>query len=98
MVTIDLSGKAILMTGALGAIAEHMVRRLSAAGATLALNVAAGSSLKVFEEDPSHREFVLRVFDGQKEQPGIHCCCVCFLVFGAGRGWLRQQSHARIGS
>ena len=37
MVTIDLSGKAILITGALGAIAEHMVRRLSAAGATLTL-------------------------------------------------------------
>ena len=28
MITIDLSGKAILITGALGAIAEHMVRRL----------------------------------------------------------------------
>lgn len=37
MVTIDLSGKAILITGALGAIAEHMVRRLIAAGATLVL-------------------------------------------------------------
>ncbi|HUI52792.1 MAG TPA: SDR family oxidoreductase [Terriglobales bacterium] len=37
MVTIDLSGKAILITGALGAIAEHMLRRLSAAGATLVL-------------------------------------------------------------
>jgi len=37
MVGIDLSGKTILMTGALGAIAEHMVRRLTAAGATLVL-------------------------------------------------------------
>jgi len=37
MVSIDLSGKAILITGALGAIAEHMVRRLTAAGATLVL-------------------------------------------------------------
>ena len=37
MVTIDLSGKAILITGALGAIAEHMVRKLTAAGATLVL-------------------------------------------------------------
>lgn len=37
MLTIDLSGKAILITGALGAIAEHMVRRLIAAGATLVL-------------------------------------------------------------
>lgn len=37
MVTIDLSGKAILLTGALGAIAESMVRRLSATGASLVL-------------------------------------------------------------
>ncbi len=37
MISIDLSGKAILITGALGAIAEHMVRRLAASGATLVL-------------------------------------------------------------
>lgn len=37
MISIDLTGKTILITGALGAIAEHMVRRLSAAGAALAL-------------------------------------------------------------
>jgi NAD(P)-dependent dehydrogenase (short-subunit alcohol dehydrogenase family) len=37
VISIDLSGKTILITGALGAIAEHMVRRLSAAGATLVL-------------------------------------------------------------
>ena len=37
MITIDLSGKAIMITGALGAIAEHMVRRLAASGATLVL-------------------------------------------------------------
>ncbi|HXY50146.1 MAG TPA: SDR family oxidoreductase [Terriglobales bacterium] len=37
MITIDLSGKIILLTGAMGAIAEHMVRKLSAAGATLVL-------------------------------------------------------------
>src|SRR5215469_1444448 len=37
MITIDLSGKTILLTGALGAIAEHIVRRLVAAGATLVL-------------------------------------------------------------
>src|ERR1700716_2910607 len=35
MISIDLSGKTILITGALGAIAEHMVRRLAASGATL---------------------------------------------------------------
>jgi NAD(P)-dependent dehydrogenase (short-subunit alcohol dehydrogenase family) len=37
MIPIDLSGKAIFITGALGAIAEHMVKRLSAAGASLVL-------------------------------------------------------------
>ena len=37
MITIDLSGKTILLTGAMGAIAEHIVRRLVAAGATLVL-------------------------------------------------------------
>jgi len=37
MIQIDLSGKIILITGALGAIAEHIVKRLSAAGATLVL-------------------------------------------------------------
>jgi NAD(P)-dependent dehydrogenase (short-subunit alcohol dehydrogenase family) len=37
MITIDLSGKVILLTGALGAIAKHMVRRLVEAGATLVL-------------------------------------------------------------
>jgi NAD(P)-dependent dehydrogenase (short-subunit alcohol dehydrogenase family) len=37
MITIDLTGKIILLTGAMGAIAEHMVRKLAAAGATLVL-------------------------------------------------------------
>ena len=37
MISIDLSGKAILITGALGAIAEHMVRRLTQTGAKLVL-------------------------------------------------------------
>jgi NAD(P)-dependent dehydrogenase (short-subunit alcohol dehydrogenase family) len=37
MINIDLSGKTILITGAMGAIAEHMVRKLAAAGATLVL-------------------------------------------------------------
>lgn len=37
MTQIDLSGKNILITGALGAIAEHIVRRLMSAGATLML-------------------------------------------------------------
>jgi len=37
MISIDLSSKAILITGALGAIAEHLVRRFTASGATLVL-------------------------------------------------------------
>lgn len=37
MISIDLAGKAILITGALGAIAGHIARRLNAAGATLIL-------------------------------------------------------------
>ncbi len=37
MITIDLSGKSILITGAMGAIAEFMVRKLVAAGANLIL-------------------------------------------------------------
>src|ERR1035437_2837005 len=37
MIEIDLSGKTILITGALGAIADHIVRTLSLAGATLIL-------------------------------------------------------------
>jgi NAD(P)-dependent dehydrogenase (short-subunit alcohol dehydrogenase family) len=37
MIQIDLSSKAILITGAMGAIAEPMVKRLHAAGATLGL-------------------------------------------------------------
>lgn len=37
MISIDLSGKTILITGALGAIAEHMVRRLAQSGAQLVL-------------------------------------------------------------
>src|SRR5208282_1248081 len=37
MISIDLSGKTILITGALWAIAEHMVRRLAESGATLVL-------------------------------------------------------------
>jgi NAD(P)-dependent dehydrogenase (short-subunit alcohol dehydrogenase family) len=37
MIPIDLSGKVIAVTGAMGAIAEHMVKRLSTAGARLVL-------------------------------------------------------------
>jgi NAD(P)-dependent dehydrogenase (short-subunit alcohol dehydrogenase family) len=32
-------------------------------------NVASGSSLKVFDEDPAYREFVLRVSLGRRNSP-----------------------------
>ncbi len=48
MISIDLSGKAILITGALGAIAEHIVRKLVASGATLVLTDIKG-------EEPARR-------------------------------------------
>jgi NAD(P)-dependent dehydrogenase (short-subunit alcohol dehydrogenase family) len=48
MISIDLSGKTILITGALGAIAEHLVRRLAASGATLVLT-------DIKTEEQSHR-------------------------------------------
>ena len=35
MINIDFAGKPILITGGLGAIAEHILRKLAAAGATL---------------------------------------------------------------
>src|SRR4029077_1275287 len=37
MINVDLSGKSILLTGAMGAIAGPMVQKLAAAGATLIL-------------------------------------------------------------
>ena len=37
MISIDLSGKTMLITGALGAIAEQVVQRLAEAGAALVL-------------------------------------------------------------
>ena len=58
MIPIDLSGKQILITGALGAIAEHMLRRLSQAGATLVLTdiksaTEAESTLRAWQIDPA---------------------------------------------
>lgn len=37
MIQIDLTGKVILLTGAMGAIAEHVVKRLNATGSKLVL-------------------------------------------------------------
>ena len=69
MITIDLSGKTILITGALGAIAEHMVRRLAVAGATLVLTdikpeVAAIRALEGWGTDASrYRYFAADITD-----------------------------------
>jgi NAD(P)-dependent dehydrogenase (short-subunit alcohol dehydrogenase family) len=66
MVKIDLSGKAILITGALGAIAEHVARRLFDAGAALVLTdlhteADAGPILQRWGLDTS--QFVYRSLD-----------------------------------
>jgi NAD(P)-dependent dehydrogenase (short-subunit alcohol dehydrogenase family) len=58
MISIDLSGKSILITGALGAIAEPMVRKLVEAGAILILldikpEDAAGQTLRDWKIPPS---------------------------------------------
>jgi NAD(P)-dependent dehydrogenase (short-subunit alcohol dehydrogenase family) len=52
MIGIDLSGKSILITGAMGAIAEYMVRRLTEAGAFLVLTdvVSAETATQKLEE------------------------------------------------
>jgi len=42
-------------------------------------NVAAGSSLKVFEEDAAYREFVLRVSLGKRNSPQSIADAVIFL-------------------
>jgi NAD(P)-dependent dehydrogenase (short-subunit alcohol dehydrogenase family) len=60
MISIDLTGKTILITGALGAIAEHMVRRLAATGATLVLT------------DIKPEEDAKRILDGWKIAPSSH--------------------------
>jgi NAD(P)-dependent dehydrogenase (short-subunit alcohol dehydrogenase family) len=60
MISIDLSGKTILLTGALGAIAEHVVRKLATAGATLVL-----TDIKSAEE-------AKRTLDGWKIEPSSY--------------------------
>jgi NAD(P)-dependent dehydrogenase (short-subunit alcohol dehydrogenase family) len=58
MISIDLTGKIILITGALGAIAEHLVRRLADSGGTLVLTdikpeVQAQQKLEEWQIPPS---------------------------------------------
>ena len=63
MITIDLSGKTILITGALGAIAEHMVRRLAASGATLVLtDIKAEDQAEADAQRLADSAFVLFLF------------------------------------
>jgi NAD(P)-dependent dehydrogenase (short-subunit alcohol dehydrogenase family) len=62
MISIELSGQVIFITGAMGATGIRV--NVVSPG-----NVAAGSSLKVFEEDASYREFVLRIGLGRRNSP-----------------------------
>ena len=87
MIGINLSGRTILITGALGAIAEHMVRRLAESGATLALTDIKGgdeaerllsawgippSSYYYFSADITDSSQVNRVVDAAFERsPGL---------------------------
>jgi NAD(P)-dependent dehydrogenase (short-subunit alcohol dehydrogenase family) len=66
LINIDLSSKAVLITGALGAIAEHIVRQLTTAGAMLVLTDAKNESdalttLEGWNIDPSY--YVYRQLD-----------------------------------
>jgi NAD(P)-dependent dehydrogenase (short-subunit alcohol dehydrogenase family) len=63
MISIDLSGKTILITGALGAIAEHMVRRFVESGATLVL-----TDIKTEEE-------AKKTLDAWKISPSAYLYC-----------------------
>jgi NAD(P)-dependent dehydrogenase (short-subunit alcohol dehydrogenase family) len=65
MIQIDLSGKAILITGAMGAIAEHMIKRLNAAGATLIL-------LDIKADDAAHE--LLRSWGISNQAYVYHSC------------------------
>ena len=82
MIDLDLSGKTILITGALGAIAGHIVRRLNAAGANLilidikaetdarqALNAwgMASTSYLYFSADVTDSSQLTRVIEGSFE-------------------------------
>jgi NAD(P)-dependent dehydrogenase (short-subunit alcohol dehydrogenase family) len=60
MISINLAGKTILITGALGAIAEHVVRRLLESGATLVL-----TDIKANEE-------AKRIFDDWRIPPSSY--------------------------
>ena len=75
MISIDLSGKTILITGALGAIAEHMVRRLAASGATLVLtDIKPERQALADTERMEDSAFVLCLFSRRYHgfQPGSH--------------------------
>jgi NAD(P)-dependent dehydrogenase (short-subunit alcohol dehydrogenase family) len=61
-------------------------------------NVAAGSSLKVFEEDASYREFVLRVSLGQRNSPESIADAFLFLCSPLGTEINGQILNADYGS
>jgi NAD(P)-dependent dehydrogenase (short-subunit alcohol dehydrogenase family) len=77
MISIDLSGKAILITGALGAIAEHMVKRLAASGATLVLTDIKGDdqarrTLNAWQiPEPSYVYFAADISDSNQVNSAV---------------------------
>jgi len=61
-------------------------------------NVAAGSSLKVFEEDAAYREFVLRVSLGKRNSPGSIADAFVFLCSPLAAEISGQVLNADYGS
>ena len=61
-------------------------------------NVAAGSSLKVFDEDPAYREFVLRVSLGKRNSPESIADAFVFLCSSLGSEINGQILNADYGS
>lgn len=61
-------------------------------------NVAAGSSLKVFDEDPAYREFVLRVSLGRRNSPESIADAFLFLCSSLGSEINGQILNADYGS
>ena len=72
MISIDLSGKTILITGALGAIAEHMVQKLAPAVRTLVLTDIKRRSKPSNARGMADSGFLLFLFSGRyhRFEPG----------------------------
>jgi NAD(P)-dependent dehydrogenase (short-subunit alcohol dehydrogenase family) len=84
MISIDLSGKSILITGALGAIAEVMLRKLSDAGATLIL-------LDIKPED-----FATQILSEWKISPGSYVYFEADITNSAALNQVVNESFRRF--